>query len=129
MDAGFFSPFLPAFFSVGKGEYPRAFQCQTDGLQAAPACLHPRPGKPKLGIRGRKGQLHEFRGATLHNPLQEVYRPQLPGQGKVRLEMRRNFSIERMERPWKALPGEMLEFPSPEVSKERLDVALSVLSW
>ncbi|RMC05195.1 hypothetical protein DUI87_18379 [Hirundo rustica rustica] len=52
--------------------------------------------------------------------------PQLH-QGKYRLDFRKKFFTERMIEYWNGLPGEVVESPSLDVFKKRLDVALDAM--
>ena len=47
--------------------------------------------------------------------------------GRFRLEMRMTFSMMRVVRHWSRLPREVVDAPSSEVFKVRLDGALSNL--
>ena len=50
-------------------------------------------------------------------------------QTKFRLNMRKNFFALRVTEPWNRLPREVVESPSPEIFKTRLDAVLCSLLW
>ena len=50
-------------------------------------------------------------------------------QGRFRLDSRRKFFTQRMVMHWNRLPREVVDAPSLEAFKARLDVALGSLVW
>ena len=48
-------------------------------------------------------------------------------EGRVRLEMRKKFFTVRVVRPWNRVLSKVVNAPSPEAFKARLDGALSSL--
>ena len=48
-------------------------------------------------------------------------------QGRFRLDIRRNFFTQRLVTDWNRLPKEVVDAPSLDAFKARLDVALSSL--
>ena len=51
------------------------------------------------------------------------------GQGRFRLDIRGKFFTQRVVTHWNRLPKEVVDAPSLEAFKSRLDVALGSLVW
>ena len=51
------------------------------------------------------------------------------GWGRFRLDIRRNFFTQRVVTHWNRLPKEVVDAPSLDAFKARLDVALGSLIW
>ena len=51
------------------------------------------------------------------------------GQGRCRLDVREKFFTQRVVTHWNGLPKEVVDAPSLEAFKARLDVALGSLVW
>jgi len=50
-------------------------------------------------------------------------------EGRFRLDIRKKFFIIRLAKPWHRFPREVVDAPSLETFKARLDGALSNLIW
>ena len=50
-------------------------------------------------------------------------------QGRFRLDIRKKFSTQRVVTHWNRLPKEVVDAPSLEAFKARLDVTLGSLVW
>ena len=50
-------------------------------------------------------------------------------QGRLRLDIRRQFFPQRVVTHWNRLPKEAVDAPSLQALKARLDVALGILVW
>ena len=50
-------------------------------------------------------------------------------QGRFRSDIRRKFFTQRVVKHWNRLPKEVVDVPSLEAFKARLDVALGSLVW
>ena len=50
-------------------------------------------------------------------------------QGRFRLDIRKKFFTQRVVKHWNRLPKEVVDAPSLEAFKARLDVALGSLVW
>ena len=50
-------------------------------------------------------------------------------QGRFRLDIRRKFFTQRVVMDWNRLPEEVVDAPSLQAFKARLDVALGSLVW
>jgi len=50
-------------------------------------------------------------------------------QERFRLDMRRTFFTQRVVTHWNRLPKEVVDAPSMDTFKDRLDVALGILVW
>ena len=50
-------------------------------------------------------------------------------QGRFRLDIRRKFFLQRVVTHWNRLPKEVVDAPSLEAFKSRLDAALGSLVW
>jgi len=77
------------------------------------------------GDCGKDGE-NIFSGACYHRSRSNGFKLR---EGRFRLDIRKKFFIPRVVKPWPRLPREVVDAPSLETFKARLDGALSSLVW
>jgi len=77
----------------------------------------------------KEAERHSFLTKKKYGNMQHILNDFKPKQCGFRLDIRKKFFTMRVVKHWNGLPGEVVEAPSLETFKARLDRALSNLIW